>query len=105
MPATIHDGDVTIAIGTRGSAPALASEIKRQLLAGEPVPERIGEFASELAEIRGKLRGTDITVNERGRIMRCLARPEAYKIFISSGAQALREYLQKIRQESTEDAS
>ncbi len=105
MPATIQDGDVFIAIGTGGSAPALAGEIKKQLLAGKPIPNRIGEFAALLAEIRNELSQADMTLDHRSMVMRKLAESEAYEIFIASGQQALRNYMQLLCENSAEDFS
>ena len=54
MPAVTGDGDVVVAIGTGGAAPALAGRLKH--LCADALPERIGEFAELLLSMRDKVK-------------------------------------------------
>lgn len=88
VPAIASDGDVVVAVGTGGSAPALAGNLKRRLAAA--LGSRIGEFASLLTQLRSQLRAAENDLARRGEIMRDLSSDEMYEVFLASGPEAVR---------------
>ena len=88
LPATAGDGDVTVAVGTGGAAPALAAELKRQLQ--QALPPRVGEFAAALQQLRAELKAQGGNAARRGRILHRLAGGAMYRIYIAEGLPALR---------------
>ena len=94
LPATTGDGDVIVAIGTGGASPGLAAWLKRRLTA--ELPDRIGEFAVLLNELRGGLKTQLPDVSDRMAIMRDMADDETYGQFVQVGPQAVREKLQAL---------
>jgi len=88
MPAVASDGDVTVAVGTGGSAPALARRIRDQLAAA--LPPRIGDFAAALAVLRDECKHTLPHTGQRAAHMRRLASAEAHEAFLFGGIDALR---------------
>ena len=93
-PATVSRGDVVIAVGTGGSAPALAAAIKQQI--DQTLPERLDEFAGALAAIRRELKAGDTPSKRRCQIMAELAGSESYQAFLDRGPQALKERLKEL---------
>ncbi|MFW6133886.1 MAG: precorrin-2 dehydrogenase/sirohydrochlorin ferrochelatase family protein, partial [Planctomycetota bacterium] len=53
LPAVARDGDVVVAVGTGGAAPALARRLRDRL--AEALPGDVGAFAADLAELREAL--------------------------------------------------
>lgn len=94
LPAVASDGEVKLAVGTGGAAPALAARL-RDAMAGA-LPARIGEFAALLGELRETLKLEVPDRARRGRIMRRLAEDPAYQAFLSGGPQAVRRILQEL---------
>lgn len=64
VPATIRDGDISVAISTGGTSPALSKELRRRI---EAEIEGAGELASITADVREELkdRGIDPTIRRR----------------------------------------
>ncbi len=93
-PATVSRGDVVVAVGTGGSAPALAARIKQQI--DQTLPERLAEFAAALADIRCELKAGDTPSKRRCQIMAELAGSESYQVFRDQGPNALKERLKEL---------
>ena len=93
-PATIHDGDVVVAIGTGGASPALSALLRRILTTA--LPENIGQFADLLAEIRTELRTRLDTHEQRGAALKQLVTQENIEAFAAEGEPALRAKLEAI---------
>ena len=93
-PATIHDGDVVVAIGTGGASPALSALLKGVLQTA--LPENIGQFAALLGDIRTELKTRLDTPEKRGAALKRLVTPDTLKAFEQNGEQAVREILQSI---------
>jgi len=93
-PATIHDGDVVVAIGTGGASPALSAVLKGVLKAA--LPENIGQFAELLAAIRTELRTRLDTHEARGAALKQLVTQETIEAFIKDGEPAVRAKLEQI---------
>jgi precorrin-2 dehydrogenase/sirohydrochlorin ferrochelatase len=97
-PATIHDGDVVIAIGTGGASPALSALLKGILKTA--LPGNIGQFAELLAVIRTELRTQLDTHEARGAALKQLVSQETIEAFIKDGEPAVREKLVDILEEA-----
>jgi len=93
-PVVVTDGDIVLAAGTGGSAPALAAELKARL--ADALPQRVGEFAAVLGQLRDKLRGRVADRTQRHRIMRQLAADETYQTFLTDGPAAVRKRLEEL---------
>jgi len=93
-PATIHDGDVVVAIGTGGASPALSALLKNIMKTA--LPENIGQFAALLAEIRLELRSRLDTHEARGAVLKQLVSQETIGAFVKYGAEAVRAKLERI---------
>ena len=91
LPATLHDDDVVVAIGTGGAAPAVARWLKRRV--GEHLPKRVGQFSAALDEIRTELKDSVADSPRRMRIMKQLASDETHEHFLRGGPAALRAEL------------
>ena len=87
--ATVSDGDVVVAVGTGGTAPALAGRLAHSL--ADALPDRIGEFAAALGRLRGELAGRGKQADRRSAILKRLAGPEGYDTFLEGGYNALAE--------------
>ena len=93
-PAVVCRGDVVVAVGTGGAAPALAARIKQQI--DEALPERLAEFAAALADLRHRLKAGKTPAKRRCEIMAELAGEESYQEFLDRGPQALKERLKEL---------
>ena len=91
VPAVGSTGDVTIAIGTGGASPALAGRLKECIAAA--LPERVGEFAAALLEIRGQVKSCISDIDRRGEILKKLSSDAGYQAFLTGGAGALQDIL------------
>ena len=91
LPAVHGDGEVVLAVGTGGAAPALAGQLRDRLAAA--LPDRIGEFAAALGELRTVLKQRCPQGKRRMEIMKQLSDPASYDAFLSGGEAALREKL------------
>ena len=101
-PATIHDGDVVVAIGTGGASPALSALLKTILQ--DAVPEKTGQFADLLATIRIELRTRLDTHEKRGAALKQLVSKESIDAFAKDGEPAIRAKLEEILQQALSDA-
>lgn len=86
-PAAIIDGDVVVAVGTGGAAPALAAELKARLSGA--MPGRLGEFAQALRRARRRVRELTADTHARRRLMHLLAGREGYNAFVENGYDGL----------------
>jgi len=98
VPAVVADGDVVVAIGTGGAAPALAGRLKH--LCAEALPERIGEFAELLQSMRDRVKSGVDDVARRGEILKHLASDQSYQAFRTGGAIALETILDQLLTDS-----
>ncbi len=97
LPAVARDGEVVVAVGTGGAAPALARQLARQL--AEALPERVGEFAAWLSCLREELQAGEPDAARRRDILRRLAGAEGQRRFAAGGDDALRGLLAEMLQE------
>ena len=86
-PAVIRRGEVTVAVGTGGAAPALTAELKQTLAAA--LPPRVGEFAAALGQVRRLLRDRSLGPELRRRVLRKLAGPAGRQRFAAAGVEGL----------------
>ena len=98
VPAVTGDGDVVVAIGTGGAAPALAGRLKH--LCADALPERIGEFAELLLSMRDKVKAGVDDIARRGEILKHLASDQSYQAFRTGGAAAMETILDKLLTDS-----
>ena len=98
VPAVVTDGDVVVAIGTGGAAPALAGRLKH--LCADALPERIGEFAELLLSMRDKVKAGVADIARRGEILKHLASEESYQAFRTGGATPLETILDQLLTDS-----
>jgi len=94
VPAFVVDGDVIVAIGTGGAAPALAGRLKKAL--ARALPERIGQFAHVLARMRETVKDRIPDLRRRGEILKTLAGQDSYEAFLAGGAEALGAIREKL---------
>lgn len=94
LPAVVRDGDVVVAVGTGGSAPALAARLKVRLAAA--LPERIGEFAAILSQAREALKARLGDTRRRGEIIKRLADEATYELFLARGPAAVHARLEQL---------
>ncbi len=94
LPATVHEEDVVIAVGTGGAAPGVSAWLKERI-AGE-LPERVGPFAAALDEIRTEIRATVDDPQRRMRIMKQLVSDETHREFLRGGPGGLRAKLSEL---------
>ena len=97
-PATIHDGDVVVAIGTGGASPALSALLKGILKTA--LPENIGQFAELLSQIRTELKTRLDTHEARGAALKKLVTRETIEAFAKDGGPAVRAKLEQILKDS-----
>lgn len=95
MPALAEQGDVVVAIGTGGTCPALAANLRDVLAAA--IPPRTGEFVATLARLRDELKATVPDSADRGRLITQLVRGGGYERFVTGGTDALRRRLEEIQ--------
>ncbi len=88
-PATCGAGDVVVAVGTGGSAPALAGVLAKEL--ARHLPERIGEFAAALDEVRAFVHAHEPVLDKRMAIMKFVAGKDGHAAFLRAGAKGLME--------------
>ena len=91
--ASITDGDVVVAIGTGGSAPALAGRLKDVL--ADALPERVGEYADALQQMRTEIIARVGEIDRRSALLKRLASAEGQEAFLTGGLDALREMVSK----------
>ncbi len=98
VPAVTADGDVVVAIGTGGAAPALAGRLKH--LCADALPDRIGEFAELLLNMRDKVKAGVDDLARRSEILKHLAGEESYQAFRTGGAAAMETILDQLLTDS-----
>jgi len=91
--STVIDGDVVIAVGTGGTAPALARRLRRIL--ADALPDRVGEFAAALGRLRGQLIERVDDPGRRRAILQRLASAEGYEAFLQGGIDALAKLVER----------
>jgi siroheme synthase-like protein len=94
LPAVWKDGDVVVAVGTGGTAPALAVYLRDRL--APALPPRIGEFARLIGELREALRQKVADRHRRSEIMTRLCSQEVLDAFLSEGPQAVHHKLTEL---------
>jgi siroheme synthase-like protein len=94
LPATVWNGEVVVAIGTGGAAPALSAWLRRRLT--DELPQRLGEFAAALEELRTEVKATVSDMDRRMTIMKQLVSEETYEGFLADGPAALRAKLDEL---------
>ncbi len=67
VPATVRDGDVSVAVSTGAKSPALAKELRRRI---EAEIDGAGELASITADIREELKAQEIDPAVRRQVLR-----------------------------------
>lgn len=87
VPAIVNRGDVIVAIGTGGAAPAFAAQLRKQI--DEFLPEQIGDFVKSLSKMREQLLAEVDDIHKRGEIMKKLSNPASYEAFCKDGESAL----------------
>lgn len=92
--AVVADGAVTVAIGTDGTAPALASQLKDPIR--QALPERIGEFAEALQSLRDTVKARVSDSHRRHDVFTRLAGPDGYETFCNGDAPALTHMLETL---------
>jgi siroheme synthase-like protein len=96
VPSTACRGQVVLAVGTGGDSPALAARLRERLEAD--LPEKIGEFAALLGQIRRELRCAIDDERRRGEIMKTLSQDDVCLNFARDGEQAVRLRLKQLLQ-------
>jgi len=94
VPAVARDGEIVLAVGSGGTAPALAGRLRDA--ARSAMPERVGEFASLLAALRAQARPAVPDAERRGRIMKRLAGEATYRLFLRQGREAVENLLKQL---------
>ena len=93
LPAVHTDGDITIAVSSGGMSPALTGTLRDKL--ANAVPDKIGDFAKALSEIRTELKKT-LPEKQRRQIAKRLAAQTGYETFVAQGISGLRELAEKM---------
>lgn len=93
VPASRTCKDVTISADTGGKAPSLSAMICREL---EKDIEIYGELCTYIGKYRDRLRRTVPDKSHRMKIMKMLASEKALSVFRNGGAEAYRQYADKI---------
>ncbi|MDP6059342.1 MAG: bifunctional precorrin-2 dehydrogenase/sirohydrochlorin ferrochelatase [Pirellulaceae bacterium] len=94
VPAIVSRGDVIVAIGTGGAAPALAAELKKQI--DRILPDQIGEFTRALAKMRKQLQTEVADIQQRSEIMKKLSNHASYEAFCRNGESALAQICREL---------
>ncbi|WP_410766648.1 bifunctional precorrin-2 dehydrogenase/sirohydrochlorin ferrochelatase [Haloferax sp. DFSO60] len=102
VPATIEDGDVSVAITTGGASPALSKYLRERL---EVEIAGAGKMAELTEELRAELKDSNRTPAERRDAIRAVVRdPSVWKALRSGDTNPRREAARVIRTTANEDA-
>jgi precorrin-2 dehydrogenase/sirohydrochlorin ferrochelatase len=88
VPATVRDGDVSVAISTGGASPALAKELRRRI---EREIDGAGELADMTAEVREELKARGVDPARRRRAVRTVVRSSRVWKDLGTGASNPRQ--------------
>lgn len=99
LPAAIWDGDVVVAVGSGGAAPAMSAWLKRRI--GAALPERLGAFAEAIELVRAELRAELADGPRRMEIIKQLVCDRTYEEFLRGGVEALRAELRRLTKDAT----
>lgn len=91
LPAVTCDGDVTLAVATAGSAPALAGHLRDHL--AKALPPSIGAFAALLGQFRRELRNAVPNARSRMQILKTLSGLDVHAAWMAGGEDAVRQIL------------
>ncbi|KAB1187647.1 MULTISPECIES: bifunctional precorrin-2 dehydrogenase/sirohydrochlorin ferrochelatase [Haloferax] len=95
VPATVDDGDVSVAITTGGSSPALSKYLRERI---EDELDGAGAMAELTANLRAELKESDRTPAERRDAIRAVVRdPSVWKALRSADTNPRREAARVIR--------
>ena len=97
VPATVDEGDVSVAITTGGASPALSKYLRERI---ERDIEGAGAMADLTAELRAELKESAHTPAERRAAIRAVVRdPSVWKALRSGDANPRREAARVIRKQ------
>jgi precorrin-2 dehydrogenase/sirohydrochlorin ferrochelatase len=74
VPATVRDGDVTVAVSTGGASPALAKYLRERI---EAELDGAGAMAVLTGDLREELKASDLSPRERREAIRVVVRSPA----------------------------
>lgn len=97
LPSALVDGDVVVAVGTGGLAPALAASVRDRI--GRSLPAGLGRFAQTVGELRDTLRQRVPDAQLRTAILRRLCTQEVLEAFLAHGRSALEQKLVELLKE------
>jgi len=97
VPSVIQEGEVIVAVGTGGFAPAMAAWLRRHLETA--LPPRIGDFAAALASLREHVRNLEPNANRRMELIKSISGSEGYEIYIQHGQEGLRRRIETAEQQ------
>ncbi|AQT68509.1 Siroheme synthase [Anaerohalosphaera lusitana] len=86
VPAVINHGDLTISIGTSGKCPAYAGRLRRKL--ESIITPDHGAFLEVLESARQKVITSDLTAQQRKKLLHHLAADTSFTLFRQQGADA-----------------
>ncbi len=89
VPAVVKRGDLQIAIGTEGYAPAYAGHLRKKL--ETLFTEEHGRFLAELERVRQEIIEEVLVATDRKALLGELVDDESFEYFKASGAEAWRK--------------
>ena len=88
VPATVRDGDVTVAVSTGGQSPALARELRKRI---EAEIDGAGELAAATAAVRAELKSRGVAPDRRRDAVRAAVQsPRVWKDLGTGGTKPRR---------------
>lgn len=97
LPAVWRDGEVVVAVGTGGAAPAMAACMRDWI--GQSLPDGIGRFAQAVGDLRETLRQKVPDMPRRKAILRRLCTRETLEAFLAEGSNVLEQRLEELLKE------